>query len=218
MTDWRDLRTRVTSALVMVPVALGCVWLGGIWFIGLVALGVAAMGWEWHRMTGGAPRMMAIGLLYIGPGALALLWLRDHGAVGLANVAFVFAVVWASDIGAYLVGRMVGGPKLAPAISPGKTWSGAAGGVLAVVGVGLLAGGAWAVLVAVLLGLSAQIGDLLESAIKRHFGVKDSGWLIPGHGGVLDRVDAVLTAAPLAALIGWYFAPGGLLWGGGLWR
>ena len=162
-------------------------------------------------MSGGSPRMMVIGLVYIGPGALALLWLRD-GAVGLWNVAFVFGVVWASDIGAYLVGRVVGGAKLAPAISPGKTWSGAVGGLVAVAGVGAVVGGVWAVLVAVLVGIAAQLGDLLESGIKRHFGVKDSGWLIPGHGGVLDRVDALLTAAPVAALIWWHFAHGGLLW------
>ncbi len=212
MTDWRDLRTRVMSAVVMAPVALGCVWLGGIWFVGLVALAVAAMGWEWHRMSGGAPRMMAIGLIYIGPGALALLWLRDDAVVGIWNVGFLFAVVWASDIGAYLVGRMIGGAKLAPSISPGKTRSGALGGLVAVAVVGAVVGGLWGMVVAVLIGLAAQIGDLLESGIKRHFGVKDSGWLIPGHGGVLDRVDAVLIAAPVAALIGWHFAHGGMLW------
>ena len=212
MTDWRDLRVRAMSALVMVPVALLCVWLGGLWFVGLVSIGVAAMGWEWHRMSGGSPRMMLIGLVYIGPGALALLWLRGDGLVGLWNVAFVFAVVWASDIGAYVVGRLVGGAKLAPSISPGKTRSGSVGGTMAAVFVGIAFGGGWAVTVAVVIGMSAQVGDLLESGIKRHFGVKDSGWLIPGHGGVLDRVDALLTAAPVAALICWYFAQGGVLW------
>ena len=163
MTDWRDLRVRVMSALVMVPVALVCVWLGGVWFVGLVAIGVAAMGWEWHRMSGGSPRMMAIGLVYIGPGALALLWLRGDGLVGLWNVAVVFGVVWASDIGAYLVGRLVGGAKLAPAISPGKTWSGAVGGLVA-------AGGA------AYLPLLTAIGPF-DSAIERLAAIDAGGAL-----------------------------------------
>jgi phosphatidate cytidylyltransferase len=106
-----------------------------------------------------------------------------------------------------MVGRLVGGPKLAPAVSPGKTWSGACGGLVAAALVGVaaakLAGGAprAALISAAALGVVAQAGDLLESALKRHFGVKDSGHLIPGHGGLLDRLDAVLLAAPAAALL-----------------
>ena len=217
-TRWRDLRLRMISAAVLAPTALLCVWLGGLWFLGLVVVGLAAMGWEWRGMCGPKRGMRLLGVLYILPGGLALLWLRSDPAFGLDNVMFVLVVVWASDIGAYLFGRLVGGPKLAPRISPGKTWSGALGGVLAVLLVGwgttLVDGGLAprAMLVALLLGVAAQLGDLLESAIKRGFGVKDSGWLIPGHGGVLDRVDAILTAAPLAALIGLTMTHGGAVW------
>jgi phosphatidate cytidylyltransferase len=152
---------------------------------------------------------LAVGVLYIGIAGIALIALRHDTEAGRANVLFLFLVVWASDIGAYLAGRHFGGPKLAPAISPNKTWSGAAGGLASA----LLAGGACALaftpgaalpavaVVAALVSIASMAGDLAESAIKRHFKVKDSSSLIPGHGGLLDRLDGVLAAAPVAALL-----------------
>ncbi len=129
-------------------------------------------------------------------------------------------IIWASDIGAYVVGRLVGGPKLAPAISPGKTWSGAVGGMgaAALVGLGVaaLVGARFpllhCILVSIIIGIASQLGDLLESGFKRHFGVKDSGRSIPGHGGLLDRLDGMLTAAPIAVLITLLIGEGVWLW------
>lgn len=162
---------------------------------------------------------LALGALYIGIGAIALLWLRADPAAGRANMLFVLLIVWASDIGAYLAGRLIGGPKLAPAISPGKTWSGAAGGLVVAVAVGWFAAsqlsgsaGVSAVLLAAGLSVVSQAGDLLESWIKRIFGVKDSSHLIPGHGGLLDRLDGVLAAAPAAAALALVLGRGAMLW------
>ena len=163
---------------------------------------------------------LAAGFAYLAPAAVALVRLRHVHLVGRWDMLFLVLVIWASDIGAYLVGRLVGGPKLAPSISPGKTWSGAVGGLLAAglvgSGVGFWAGGrlplAHCVAIAVILGVASQIGDLLESWFKRHFGVKDSGRSIPGHGGLLDRLDGMLTAAPTAALVAVATGGGVLLW------
>ena len=172
----------------------------------ILALGMALL-LVWRR--GGSP--LSCGAAYIALPSLALVWLRAQPA-GLAIVLMVMLTVWASDTGAYVAGRAIGGPKLAPRISPSKTWSGAAGGLLAACLVGALFGLAGAVLrplpstpagaalIACLLGLAAQAGDLAESAAKRRFGVKDSGRLIPGHGGLLDRVDGLMAAAPAAAV------------------
>ncbi len=158
---------------------------------------------------------VAAGTVSIGLAGLALLWLRFIAGSDWGGVLFVILVVWSSDSLAYLAGRAVGGPKLAPRISPGKTWSGSVGGLLGA----MLAGAALALLLpappgtghavsaarglgaGLLLGLVSQAGDLAESAFKRRSGVKDSGRLIPGHGGLLDRFDGLLAAAPLAALL-----------------
>jgi phosphatidate cytidylyltransferase len=159
-----------------------------------------------RRERDGEPRFVAAGLPYIALPAIALSWLRARPDTGLLDVAWLFGVIWATDIAAYFVGRTLGGPKLAPRISPGKTWSGAVGGAVGagVVGAGLAlwAGTAAGTVVLASLAVSvvAQGGDLAESAVKRHFGVKDSGAIIPGHGGLFDRADALLGAAPVAAL------------------
>ncbi len=158
-----------------------------------------------------ASRAVALGVAYVGFGWASLLILRE-GAGGLGLVLFVMLVVWGNDIGAYLAGRLIGGPRLAPALSPGKTWAGAAGGMLLGVAAGLcvtaaLGGGrphprlAEATFQAVVLVIIAQAGDLLESALKRRFGKKDSGNFIPGHGGLLDRVDGLMGAASGAILL-----------------
>jgi phosphatidate cytidylyltransferase len=218
---WSDLGTRVLSALVLAPVALVCVWLGGIAFGVIVAAVTLGLAMEWLglcRRTGWAP-LCAVGLGYIALAAAALLWLRHDAAAGRADVLFLLLVVWAGDIGAYLVGRWIGGPRLAPSISPGKTWSGAAGGLVAAVAAGLAAAhvlsdsASWrAVVVAAVLGVVAQAGDLLESFVKRRLEVKDSGSLIPGHGGLFDRLDGVLAAAPVAALLALTQGRGVVLW------
>jgi len=141
------------------------------------------------------------GLFYAGLSAISLSAIRGEDSLGFIAMLFVFVVVWATDILAYFVGRAIGGPKLAPRISPGKTWSGAVGGTVAGVAGGLLVAmahfqdiGIWVGIVALTLSIASQIGDLFESFIKRRFGVKDSSKLIPGHGGVMDRVDGLVFA------------------------
>jgi phosphatidate cytidylyltransferase len=218
---WDDLGKRVLSALVLAPVALACVWLGGTAFVVVVAVAMIGLVVEWLglcRRSGWTP-LRPIGLAYVALAGAALLWLRNDPDAGRADVLFLLAVVWAGDIGAYLIGRWIGGPRLAPAISPGKTWSGALGGLLAAVVAGLLAAhflssaATWrAVAIAAVLDVVAQAGDLLESFVKRRLEVKDSGQLIPGHGGLFDRLDGVLAAAPVAALLALALGRGVVLW------
>lgn len=154
------------------------------------------------------PRLWAaLGLVCAAACAFPVVVLRGDDQVGLLSVFFLFAVVWGTDIGAYFTGRIVGGPKLWPRLSPNKTWSGAIGGAvfgtLAGTGVALAGGLLFSpvlFLIGLLLSVISQSGDLAESAFKRAFGVKDAGWLIPGHGGILDRLDG-FAAAALAALV-----------------
>jgi phosphatidate cytidylyltransferase len=152
--------------------------------------------------------IIGLGVLYAGAPALALVWMRGDATHGFAAVLYVFLVVWITDVAAFTAGRLVGGPRLAPTVSPGKTWSGLAGGVLAA----MLAGGifGWFVeggsprrlmVLAGLLALASQAGDLAESVLKRRFGRKDASNLIPGHGGLLDRVDGLVTATILCAVL-----------------
>jgi phosphatidate cytidylyltransferase len=145
------------------------------------------------------------GAIYVGLPILGLLLLRAQ-ANGLVLAAWAMALVWATDIGAYFAGRSIGGPKLAPRVSPNKTWAGLVGGVIAAGAFGF-ALHVWAGLpfrlaaATPLLAVVAQGGDLYESWLKRRAGVKDSGNLLPGHGGVLDRLDGLVPVAPLAALL-----------------
>lgn len=212
------LRQRILSALVLAPVAVAATWVGSWMFAAFVAIGAALAAWEWVRLVSWSPLWTALGAAAIGVPAAALIWMR---AQDRETALWVLLVVWATDSFAYLCGRAIGGPKLAPQVSPNKTWAGLVGGILGAAATG------WAVAVAllpdsrpvavaglsVLVALAAQGGDLLESALKRRFHVKDTGQLIPGHGGLLDRIDGLMAAAPAAAAIC-------LIGGGGLaeWR
>jgi phosphatidate cytidylyltransferase len=134
---------RTASAAVLLPVALGCLWAGGLVWVVLTVVAGGLIGFEVARMARDWPmaRRIAVALVWVAPGSAALVWLRILEPGGFGRMLFVFCLVWASDSGAYVVGRIVGGPKLAPAISPGKTRSGAVGGLLAAVAVGLAAAG-----------------------------------------------------------------------------
>ena len=176
----------------------------------LIALVVAVIVGAAHAAYGQREFWPVAGVVYAGLSAISLAALRSDDGAGLAATLFLFAVVWATDILAYFVGRAIGGPKLAPSISPGKTWSGAIGGTIA----GIVAGGAvalyagivWGAMatasLALILSIVSQIGDLFESSLKRRFGTKDSSGLIPGHGGVMDRVDGLVAAAFMLFVIG----------------
>ena len=163
--------------------------------------------------------LLLIGTVYLSLGILAISWLRLVPEDGALTVFWIFAVVVGTDVGAYFAGRGIGGPKLAPRISPSKTWAGLGGGMICAAAAGwsvvafgaengsvniALASGGFAVI--------AQIGDLLESALKRHCGVKDSGTLIPGHGGVLDRLDGYLSVAPVVVLLAIVSGESPLVW------
>ena len=152
--------------------------------------------------------MSALGLLYVGVPSIAMIWLRQDPEFGFEGVLFVLLIVWAHDTFAMLVGRTVGGPKLWPELSPNKTWSGAIGGLFASCCTGLLiaqllpGGQTWTMAATGLgLGLAALIGDLIESAFKRAYGLKNASALIPGHGGVLDRLDGVIIAVVFATIV-----------------
>jgi phosphatidate cytidylyltransferase len=211
------LLTRVLSAAVLAPIAVGAVYYGG-WPFALF-WGVAALIalWEWVRIVGGPQHYAwaAAGLLYATLLFIAPVVLRADASYGIAAILFLFAIVWTTDVAGYFAGRAIGGPKLAPSISPKKTWSGAiaglAGSVLIVVFGALSFSGLRLVPligITVLLSIFSQAGDLGESALKRRFNVKDSSQIIPGHGGVMDRLDGFWAAAVCAALIG--LARGGL--------
>lgn len=199
------------EALILVFIGALIAGLPALWLLLLVAaltaiVTVAA----WLR---GAAQWEASGLAYASLSGFSLAYLRDDNHSGLIAILFLFAVVWATDIAAYFVGRAVGGPKLAPSISPGKTQSGAVGGAVGGVVAGLLlaivAGAGNLVmlgLVALALSIVSQIGDLFESWVKRRHGCKDSSNLIPGHGGVMDRVDGLVAAAFALYVIGWIAA------------
>ncbi|MDJ0929683.1 phosphatidate cytidylyltransferase [Breoghania sp.] len=156
----------------------------------------------------GPPPWSALGVLYAGLPMVALTELR-LGENGLWAVAVILALTWATDIAAYFAGKVIGGRKLWPAVSPKKTWSGAIGGLIgggvAGCAVSLVSGIGTPVticIVAVVFSIASQLGDLAESALKRHFGVKDSGTLIPGHGGIMDRADGLVAAAIAAYIVG----------------
>lgn len=180
--------------------------------LGFCALVAAAL--MFARVTEPRVAWLSLGVIYAGVPAVAAVALRGgetstFASTGSVAVIFVLAVVWATDTAAYFSGRLIGGPKLAPRFSPKKTWSGAIGGAVAGVVVGCVVAKAANInlsvvlaLVALLLSVVGQIGDLAESAMKRHFGVKDSGILIPGHGGIMDRVDGLVAALAVAIAIG----------------
>ncbi len=244
MSSFDDLRPRLISAIVMIVVGVGAIWLGGWVFLTLLSVVSGVMIWELARML--APRLPmqktvilgliggaavlrvgynselvslaalglapVLGLVMIAKGrgiflayGLALLfavaemfWLRAVGGLGWA--IWLVAVVIASDVGGYFFGRVLGGPKILPKISPKKTWSGTMGGWILAALVGfffvVFAGAeGFLVVFSILAAIAAQIGDVVESAIKRATGAKDSSKLIPGHGGFLDRFDALIGAS-----------------------
>ncbi len=185
-----------------------------LWVLAILALGLGGClaAFQAPKATDARHRgrWLLVGSLYIGSACLALYYLREDRPNGLAWTLWLIAIVWAVDVFAYLVGRNIGGWKLWSSVSPRKTWSGFAGGSLAGTLVGLCGGfwldvpSLWALaLGAAALSLVAQGGDLAESAIKRHFGVKDASTLIPGHGGLLDRVDGLLPASMALAVALW---------------
>ncbi len=191
--------TGVSAYAVVLAVAAGWFFISPDWLLLFLCVGAGLI-----VISGkGKPdqRWVAEGVVYTGLSVIALNVLR-HGSAGAYVSFFLILTVWATDIAAYFTGRAFGGPKLWPRVSPKKTWSGAIGGAAAAVVTGVvfqIVSGFGAVAVtgaaALLLSVVSQAGDLLESALKRRFGVKDSGALIPGHGGVLDRVDGLIAAA-----------------------
>lgn len=248
------LKTRLVSAVLLIPISIAFVYTGGWPFALSLIFVVSLMAFEWNRLVLGAPNksrvvgyvvvytgfmtgVLALGLegnwafallliglttllvyfmaagqklkaswpslgvLYLFLPMLSFIWLRAgvDGEYGIATVIWVLLVVWGSDSGGYIAGKSIGGPKLAPRISPNKTWSGFTGGLILAMVAGLVMslwvgeGSAMAlILVSAVLSAISQVGDLVESAVKRHFGVKDFSSFIPGHGGVLDRFDGLI--------------------------
>lgn len=206
-----NLKQRILSALILAPITLSIVYLGGVALWILLAIAGGIMYWEWTRMTGKAHQKLlwwAIGIPYIFIPCLALAFI-EHLRPGYIFLVLFF--IWSVDIGAYIFGRTIGGPKIAPKISPNKTWAGLIGAIffanltifsltslgyyhLALSPVGI-------VILTALLAILAQAGDFFESWVKRSFGVKDSSNIIPGHGGLLDRLDGLLFIAPFIACL-----------------
>jgi len=193
---------------VYVPMLLG---IGCIFWIGAAAM--VMMYPKSKEQVGGKRMKLGFGLLVLIPAYVALLYLRRHDA-HLLLIALLVTIIWAADVGAYFVGRQFGTVKLAPNVSPGKSWAGLIGGMIVALAVGMLGASigeptdhlfspvAWSVLIGIvaITVLFSVLGDLFESLIKREQGVKDSSSLLPGHGGVMDRIDSLTAATPVFAL------------------
>ena len=201
----RELLVRSLAGALLILFAVWTAFQGGYLFAGMVASAAVILFYEWRRLVAGwGLGWQVAGFFYALVPALALLWIRDRAPQGLELLLWVFIVTWSTDIGAFFAGRAIGGPKLAPSISPNKTIAGLVGGMISAT----LAGYAWAELTSLsailfvfapALALAAQGGDLFESSLKRRAGVKDSGNWLPGHGGALDRLDGLVVVATLTA-------------------
>lgn len=211
-----EFGTRVKTAIVLAPLVLAAVAVGGVAFYTLVLLTAVLMMREWdamieHRLS---PRWGWSGVAYVTATCLAFILLREPSLGGSLHILiFLLAVVWATDIGAYFAGRAIGGPKLAPRISPNKTWAGLLGGVLCATAAGAFLSAffpfppniVYSALLSAALAVMAQAGDLFESWMKRQAGMKDSSSLIPGHGGILDRVDGLTFSAPFLVIVYYFY-------------
>ena len=215
-----DLPKRAASAVVMLAIAGGALWAGGGWWQALVAVVAFGVLWEWMglaRRLSRSPLALflwcAVGVLYVFAAGWTLLFAREQSA---GYVLLIAGAVIATDVGAYFAGRTIGGPKIAPRISPSKTWAGLAGGALAATV--FLACFVWAstsdqgylgyfIMLALAFGplcaIVAQAGDFFESWMKRKAGVKDSGHLLPGHGGLFDRVDGLMAVSLVLLPFAW---------------
>ncbi len=193
------------SVIIVMPLTALHLTVGAVLWLGVWALVIVVAIWRGYRPLA----WIGAGVIYIGVPALSLIWLREFPTTGRSLLLWLLLVVWATDILAYFAGKLIGGPRLAPRISPGKTWAGLAGGVIAAAAVAAIAGSMmfapqsikWFAVLGALLAIVAQLGDLLESGLKRRRGIKDSGGLIPGHGGLMDRIDGLVTGAPFFAII-----------------
>jgi len=217
LVDGSRLAERVTlGALVIALVGLFALHNSILGVIAGLALGAGAVGWRAGQSVG---PWAAAGVVYAGALVASVSLLRISPSYGLAAILWLFAVVWGADIAAYFAGRSIGGPKLWPRVSPGKTWAGAIVGALAGALLGLaLAPWTNRPLALFWLGLAtaivSELGDLFESALKRRFGVKDSSSLIPGHGGLMDRLDAFVAACVFAAVAAGLNSRGSFIAGG----
>ena len=202
----KSLQTRTLSALVMAPLFAAIVWFGGWPFTTFLIVAASVALFEWFGMAlllRPRKTQMVIGFAYILLGFYCFYLFRIN--FGFAEVLLLVVMVWASDIGAYFFGKFLGGPKMAPTISPNKTWAGMAGAVISpfIIAVSFLYlvsdMGTWPLLImsGLAVGVFGQAGDLLVSFMKRKAGVKDTSNLIPGHGGLLDRIDSLLLVAPV---------------------
>jgi len=216
-----NLKQRIISAAILAPIVLLIIKVGGGYFATLVVLMAVIMSFEWKgiidHVQKGKKKLTekqqqvwtAIGVMYVSVFASSLLLLRNigDGDDGFDLVLFMLLLVWATDIAAYFSGKLIGGPKIWVAISPNKTWAGLLGGMAAAGLIGIITsfftshsfilmfiGGA-------LMAVVAQAGDFFESWVKRKFGVKDSGNIIPGHGGIMDRMDGFVTVATVFAFL-----------------
>jgi phosphatidate cytidylyltransferase len=207
VTGWRS--TLVAALVILATTLPPAAMAFGSPRLAIVLAPVLAIAvWVTAKRTPGADAVWApLGAVWIALPCIACVWIAADAATGRAAVLWLFATVWATDSGAFAAGRSLGGPRLAPRLSPNKTWSGALGGVAGAVlvawGFAVWTGAAATVLIpaGIALSVAAQGGDLAESLAKRRFGVKDSSGLIPGHGGLLDRLDGMLAAAALQALL-----------------
>jgi len=200
-----ELLIRTLTGTLLIAAALAAAAMGGNIFAIFVAAVATAMFFEWTRIVRGwGPAWYVSGFFYALLPALALLWIRERDGHGLELLIWAFLVTWSTDIGAYFAGRRFGRRQLAPSISPGKTVEGLYCGIAAAT----LIGGAWALAMhlgvallplAPFFALAAQGGDLFESRMKRQAGIKDSSTWLPGHGGVLDRLDGLVPVAVLTA-------------------
>jgi len=200
---WESMFTgaAIGAGLAAVVIAPHQLWPFGILLIGSIAAAISAF------LRGAPPFLNGAGAIYIGAPSLLVVALREYSTQGALIVIALFIVIWGADTGALVTGRVIGGPKLVPMLSPNKTWAGFLGGIVLpaaglAIYVTLLHGSGWkAAIFGVVLALAAHAGDLFESWIKRRVGRKNSGSLIPGHGGVLDRIDSTLFVAPAAAVL-----------------